>query len=111
MKPFLCTFVFALVAPALFAQPAQPSAMTPMPGTVTVRGSGKARVAPDRVTFSVGVQSVAPTVDLAVNDNNQRVGAVVAALKKEGATEKEIQTSSFSIFPQQDYSQGQLPRI
>jgi uncharacterized protein YggE len=114
MKRILCSLALVLLVPAAMAQTtpaAQPSPMMPMPETITVGGSGKVSVAPDRVTFTVGVQSVAPTVDQAVNENNQRVAAIVAALKKGGAAEKEIRTSNFSIFPQQDYSQGQLPRI
>jgi len=40
------------------------------------------------------------------------LAAILAALKKAGASEKEIRTSAFSIWPQQDYSQqGKLPRI
>lgn len=114
MKRFVWILSCALLAPAAWAQtrPASPPATMPaMPETITVGGTGKVSLTPDRVTFTVGVQSVAPTVDQAVNDNNQRVAAIVAALKKAGATEKEIRTSNFSIFPQQDYSQGQLPRI
>src|ERR1051325_4831178 len=82
--------------------------------TVSVTGNGKATLTPDRVTFTVGVQTISPTVEEAVNQNNQKVQAVVAALKKAGAKDNEVQTSNFSIFPQQDYSQqqqGQLPRI
>jgi len=80
--------------------------------TISVTGNGSAQVTPDRVMFTVGVQTVAPTVDGAVNDNNARVAAVIAALKKAGATDKEIRTSNFYINPQQEYNnQGQLPRI
>jgi uncharacterized protein YggE len=81
------------------------------PETVTVGGTGRSTIAPDRFTFSVGVQTVAPTVDQAVNQNNTRVAAVVAALKKAGATDTELRTSNFAIWPQQDYTQGKLPRI
>jgi uncharacterized protein YggE len=66
---------------------------------------------PDRFTFNIGVQTSAPTVDAAVNENNERVARVVAALKAAGAKPEEIQTSGFSIFPQQDYQQGQPPRL
>jgi uncharacterized protein YggE len=79
--------------------------------TVSVTGTGKSRLTPDRYSFNVGVQSVAATVDDAVRENNQRVAETVAALKKAGATESEIRTSNFSIYPQQDYQQGKLPRI
>lgn len=113
MNRIFCSLVLTAVmlAPAAMAQSAPAAQPAPMPETITVGGSGKVSVAPDRVTFTVGVQSVAATVDQAVNDNNQRVAAIIAALRKGGAAEKEIRTSNFSIFPQQDYSQGQLPRI
>jgi uncharacterized protein YggE len=68
-------------------------------------------VTPDRFTFTVGVQTVAATVDAAVTENNRRVAAVIAALKKAGAQDKDIQTSQFTIYPQQNYEQGKLPTI
>lgn len=82
-----------------------------MSQTVTVGGTGRATVAPDRFTFSVGVQTVGDTVDEAVSENNRRVAAVIAALKKAGAADADIQTSNFNIWPQQDYQEGRLPRI
>jgi uncharacterized protein YggE len=107
MKTFLLTLLLA--APVL-AQTTAPRDVA-MPETISVTGNGRTNLTPDRFTFSVGVQTVAPTVDEAVNENNRRVAAVVAALKKAGATDNNIQTSNFSIWPQQDHSQGQLPRI
>ena len=84
----------------------------PMPETVSVSGTGKVTLTPDRYTFTLGVQTIAPTVDQAVNENNARVANVLEALKKAGATDAQIRTSNFSIYPQQDYSQqNQLPRI
>ena len=79
--------------------------------SVSVSGTGRVTVAPDRYSFTVGVQTIATTVDDAVRENNTRVAAVIAALKKAGAQEKEIRTSNFSIWPQQDYQPGQTPRI
>src|SRR4029078_9142963 len=69
--------------------------------TISVTGNGRTQGTPDRVTFNVGAPTVSPTVDGAVNENNARVAAVVAALKKAGATDKEIRTSNFFINPQQ----------
>ena len=68
-------------------------------------------LSPDRFSFTVGVQTVGPTVDDAVRENNRRTAAVIAALKQAGAADKDIQTSSFNIWPQQDYQEGRLPRI
>ncbi len=107
MKRFLALLI-ALIATAAFAQtPPQP----PPYETVSVSGTGRTTVTPDRFTFTVGVQTVSQTVEQAVNENNTRVAAVIAALKKQGAADKDIRTSNFSIWPQQDYSQGHLPRI
>jgi uncharacterized protein YggE len=109
MKRFLPLFI-TLVAVGALAQTQTPS-IVPSGETISVTGTGRANVTPDRVTFTVGVQTVADTVEKAVNENNARVAAVVAALKKEGAKDSEVRTANFSIFPQQDYSQGRLPRI
>lgn len=105
MKRILVPLIL-LIASAASAQPS-----TPPLESVSVTGTGRATLTPDRFTFNVGVQTMAQTVEQAVNENNARVAAVVAALKKAGATDPEIRTSGFSIYPQQDYSQGRLPRL
>lgn len=110
MKRFLFSL---LAATTVLAQPAPqgaPMMRAPME-TVTVSGNGHASVTPDRFTFNVGVQTVSPTVEDAVAENNRRVASVIAALKKAGAQDKDIQTSQFSIYPQQNYEQGKLPTI
>ena len=103
MKRFL-PIAIALYAMSAFAQ------QTPLE-TVTVTGSGRATLTPDRFTFTAGVQTVGPTVDVAVAENNKRVQSVIAALKSAGAADKDIQTSNFNIYPQQEYREGNLPRI
>lgn len=111
MKRFLPLATF-LYAATVFAQPATVSPREPaLIETISITGTGKVTVTPDRYTFNVGVQTVGATVDDAVRENNQRIAAVVAALKKAGATDAEVRTSNFSIMPQQDYSQGRMPRI
>jgi uncharacterized protein YggE len=79
--------------------------------TITVGGTGRTSVVPDRVSFTVGLQTVANSVEEATNQNNEKVAKVLAALKAAGAQQKHIQTSGFSIWPQQDHRQGALPRI
>jgi uncharacterized protein YggE len=111
MKRFL-PFVASLVAASALAQGTGPAPyVPPILQTISVTGTGRSIVTPDRVTFSVGVQTVASTVDEAVNENNRKVAAVIAALKTAGAKDAEIRTSNFSIWPQQDYQQGKLPQI
>jgi uncharacterized protein len=111
MKRFLPIFLILGVAVPLLAQTAPVVREAALADTVSVTGTGQAMIVPDRFTFTVGVQSVAKTVDEAVTENNQRVAAVIAALKRAGAEEGDIQTAHFNIWPQQDHSQGALPRI
>ena len=47
----------------------------------------------------------------ALAENNRKVEAVIAALKKAGAKADEIQTSNFSIYPQFEYVENRRPRI
>jgi uncharacterized protein YggE len=96
---------------AVAAQPPAPRDAATYRETVSVTGTGRSSVAPDRVAFTVGVQAVADTVEAAINQNNERVAKAIGALKAAGAHDKEIQTARFSIVPQQDHRQGALPRI
>src|SRR5947208_11349518 len=109
MKSFRFLLILAVATPVM-AQTNAPREAA-LVDTVSVTGTARVRTQPDRFSFTVGVQTQAPTVEEAVNENNARVAAVTAALKKAGATPEEMQTSGFSIYPQQDYSQGNLPRL
>jgi len=79
--------------------------------TISVSGSGKATLTPDRVVFTAGVQTSATTVEDAVNQNNAKVTRVIAALKDAKALDAEIRTSNFSINPLQEYKEGKAPRV
>ncbi|HYS52255.1 MAG TPA: SIMPL domain-containing protein [Thermoanaerobaculia bacterium] len=109
MKRFLSLL---LIATPIAAQTVtQPPRETAPPETISVTGTGKATLIPDRFTFTAGVHTTAPTVEEAVNQNNTKMANAVAALKKAGATDQELRTSNFSIYPQQVYEQGQPPRV
>ena len=109
MKRFL---LLLFIAGPLVAQPATQSPReSGTTETISVTGTGKAVLTPDRFSFTAGVQSTAPTVEEAVNQNNTKMTNIIAALKKAGATDPEIRTVNFSIYPQQVYEQGQPPRV
>ena len=109
MKRFLSLLLLA--APMAAQTVTQPPREIATAETISVTGTGKTTLVPDRFSFSAGVQTTAPTVEEAVNQNNAKIASVIAALKKAGATDQEIRTSNFSIFPQQVYEQGQAPRV
>ncbi|HEY8181879.1 MAG TPA: SIMPL domain-containing protein [Thermoanaerobaculia bacterium] len=109
MKRFLSLLLLA--APMAAQTVTQPPREIATAETISVTGTGKTTLVPDRFSFTAGVQTTAPTVEEAVNQNNAKIASVIAALKKAGATDQEIRTTNFSIFPQQVYEQGQAPRV
>ncbi len=109
MKRFLSLLMLA--APMAAQTVTQPPREIATAETISVTGTGKTTLIPDRFSFTAGVQTTAPTVEEAVNQNNAKIASVIAALKKAGATDQEIRTANFSIYPQQVYEQGQPPRV
>jgi uncharacterized protein YggE len=109
MKRFLSLLMLA--APLAAQTVTQPPREIAPAETISVTGTGKTTLTPDRFSFTAGVQTTAPTVEEAVNQNNAKIANVIAALKKAGATDQEVRTTNFSIFPQQVYEQGQAPRV
>ena len=99
----------ALLCPAVPALAQTPDGREP--DSVSVTGVGKSAVTPDRASVSAGVQTLAASVQAAVQENNARVTAIVAALRKLGLADKDIRTSQLSIYPQQDHQPGKQPRI
>jgi uncharacterized protein len=79
--------------------------------TISVIGTGHVTLTPDRASFTAGVQTQAPSVAAASQDNAARMTAVIAALKKAGATERELRTFGLTIYPQQAMGDGKAPRI
>lgn len=61
---------------------------------------------PDVASFSTGVQTLAPTANEAVRQNNAQMTAVIARLKKLGIADKDVQTTQISLNQQFDYSEG-----
>jgi uncharacterized protein len=85
------------LAPAKAAPAAQTGSTQPVSRTITVVGRGEVKVKPEVATTTVGVESLGPTVDAAMEDAQARMASILAALKQLGIAEKDIQTSNFSI--------------
>ena len=70
MERFRLFLIAVSIAAPLAAQPAtQPPRESGMPETVSVTGNSRVQLTPDRFSFNVGVQTMAPSVDDAVNQN------------------------------------------
>jgi uncharacterized protein len=83
------------------ATPAQPVS-NPASHTISVTGSGLAYGAPDIAVAQIGVQSRNPEPSAALDDANAKMTAIMAALKELGVADKDVQTSDFSVYAQQD---------
>ena len=72
--------------------------------TITVSGSASVTLKADYAQVSVGVSTIAPTVDEASRKNAEAIHAVIAALKEAGVQEDDIATSNYSVYAEYDYS-------
>lgn len=100
----------ALAACAPAAAAGGGTANGPVP-QISVVGSGLVYVTPDIAYINVGVRSQADTVAEALELNNAQANAIKETLMGQGVDEKDIQTSSFNVYPQSDYDfQGAIVR-
>ena len=82
----------------------------PTPPQIVTTSVGEVRVAPDRATISLGVQSRATTAGEAAAQNSRKQRAVIDAIKARGIATEQITTSNFSVIPETRYDrEGQAP--
>jgi uncharacterized protein YggE len=74
--------------------------------TISVNGTGQVTLNPDIARIFIGVQSQSENVADALTENNDKAQAVASALRELGIEDKDIQTSSFTIVPQQQYGEN-----
>ncbi|MBI5287649.1 MAG: SIMPL domain-containing protein [Chloroflexi bacterium] len=70
---------------------------------ISVSGQGKIAGKPDLANISLGVSALAPTVAEARTQAATSLGAMIDSMKANGVDEKDIQTSSLSIYPEYNY--------
>ena len=90
--------------------------MTPHPmileGTaLTVSAESRASARPDIATVTAGVVTEAPTAEAALAENARRMNAVLAAVKRAGVADRDVQTAQLSIQPQMVYAENVPPRV
>jgi uncharacterized protein len=64
---------------------------------LTVVGTGEAKAAPDSARTTIGIEVRNASAEQATAQANERMGAVIAAIKSVGITEADLRTSDFSI--------------
>jgi uncharacterized protein YggE len=71
--------------------------------TVTVTGVGKAYGMPDMATVQFGYSTSNREVGIALDQANQAIERISAALLQMGVAEADIQTTNFSVWPEDQY--------
>jgi len=74
---------------------------------ISASGSGLVHVVPDIAYVYIGVRSEGKSVADALKKNNQAANDIKDALMAQKVAEKDIQTSSFNVYPQQYNAAGQ----
>jgi uncharacterized protein YggE len=100
----------ATAAPAL-AQPAASASRAFEATTLNISADGEVKAAPDQATITLGVQSKAATAAQAMAENAGQMNQVMAALRRAGVADRDIQTSNINLSAQYDYQQNQPPRL
>ena len=100
-------FLIAVLVLGIALTACGPSTITVQPQppqrTITVTGTGLVTLTPDIAYIYIGVQSQDASASVATTDNNTRAQAIIEVIKAAGVADKDIQTTNFSIYPQQQY--------
>ena len=83
----------------------------PKEHTISVSGTGRVITAPDVADLRLGVQVTRTTVKDARNVAAGQMNKVIAALKKLGIDDKDLQTTGLSLQPNYTYPNGGNPRL
>lgn len=94
---------YAIAAGIVKAREYHTIGAAPVQRTLTVSGTGKMRAAPDLAMLSAGVQLKASLASEAQTKANEKMATVLAALRRVGIADKDLQTSNYSVNPRYDY--------
>lgn len=86
-----------------FATPLQSQQPVQGPPQIVTSAQGEVRMAPDRASLSIGVQSRAATAAEAAAQNSRKQRAVIDAIKAKGVPAEQIATSGFNVIPETQY--------
>jgi hypothetical protein len=102
MKRLVALTLLAAAASPALAQPAPAPAVTPLgpnSAVLSLTAEGRSTRTPDLAMFTAGVVTQGRTAAEALTENSRQMAAVVAALRRAGVAERDIQTASISLNP------------
>lgn len=87
------------------------AATTDATRTINVSGEGRVSMTPDVAVLNLGVIMRDPQLATAQSNATAAMNTVRDALKNAGVADKDIQTSQYSVYVEQDYNQPNQPII
>lgn len=110
MKVRYLAGLLAISAPLSAQQPATIAPLDQIP-QISVAARGEIRVAPDRATIQISVQTRAATAASAASENATKQKAVFDAIRSLGLGSDQLSTINYSVYPEQRYPPNQEPVI
>lgn len=101
--------VLAVAAPAAAQTGAMPAPAAAEGTVLEIAAEGSTTRAPELAVIEAGVTTEAATAEAAMRDNAARMASVIAALRKAGVAERDIQTARIALNPRYRYDQNQPP--
>jgi len=83
----------------------------PLIPQLVISAQGEVRIAPDRATIHLAVQTRATTAAAAATENAQRQQRVIAAIRALGIAQDQISTVGYSVSPEHRYEPNREPRV
>ena len=107
----LFLFPIMLVSTTVVAQQDATNApFSPIP-QIAVAAHGEIRIAPDRATIQISVQTRASTAATASSENATRQAAVIQAVRSLGLASDQISTINYNVYPEQRYEPNKEPVV
>jgi uncharacterized protein len=113
MKRILTALLLAAAMPAVPATAQTAGQVTQaITGTrLDLTANGEVTRVPDLAIISAGVVARAPTAAAALQETADKMDKVLAALKRAGVADRDIQTSSVNLNPEYRYPENQSPQL
>jgi uncharacterized protein len=110
MKSLYLVGLLAIVAPLSAQQPLTNPSVDAIP-QINGGARGEIRVAPDRATIQISVQTRAATAATAATENAAKQKAVFDALRALGLDSDQLSTVNYNVLPEQRYEPNKDPII
>jgi len=78
---------------------------------IMVTGEGIVETPPDLAVLRFGVMTTSKSAKAATRANNGSIAKIISALKEEGISSEDLETTRFSLSPQREYRKNQPPMV